>query len=50
MKNYITADEFTTYWIEFINQKIITESQWEEWYDHDYKKWTIKSIRTNSTL
>ncbi len=44
MKNYISADEFTRLWIDFINQQILSESGWQNWYDHEYKKWTKETI------
>jgi len=44
MENYISAKEFTKYWIEFIEQKILTKPYWKKWYDHEYKKWTKETI------
>jgi len=44
MKSYISANEFTKYWIEFIEQKILTKPYWKKWYDNEYKKWTEKTI------
>lgn len=44
MENYISAKEFGHYWTEFIKQEILTISDWEEWYDHEYKTWTEKTI------
>jgi len=44
MKNYISADEFTRLWIDFINQQILSESGWQNWYDHEYKTWTKETI------
>jgi len=46
MENYISADEFTEYWKEFIQKKIVENQDfnWEELYDHDYKEWTNITI------
>nr|MQY78117.1 hypothetical protein [Bacteroidota bacterium] len=44
MKNYISAKEFTRMWVDFINQQILPESGWQNWYDHEYKTWTEKTI------
>lgn len=44
MKNYILAKEFANYWTDFIKQKILTVSDWKNWYDHEYKTWTEKTI------
>jgi len=55
MKNYISADEFKTYWIEFINQEVINDPHWAEWYDCNYKKWTeitigLPTLKGNSPI
>jgi len=55
MNNYISADEFKAYWIEFINQEVMNDPQWAEWYDHDYKKWTeitigLPTLKGNSPI
>ncbi|MBA7586558.1 hypothetical protein ES708_28560 [subsurface metagenome] len=44
MKNYISAKEFANYWTDFIKEKILSDSNWREWYDHEYKTWTEKTI------
>jgi len=44
MKNNISAEEFARLWVDFINQQILSESGWQKWYDHEYKKWTEKTI------
>jgi len=44
MKNDISAKEFANYWTDFIKQKILPDSNWREWYDHEYKTWTEKTI------
>jgi len=44
MKSYISAKKFTKYWTYFIKQKILTVSDWKEWYDNEYKKWTKETI------
>jgi len=44
MKSYISAKKFAKYWTCFIKQKILTVSDWGNWYDHEYKTWTGKTI------